>query len=93
MTTSLAVGLVRLYQLLVSPLIPEGTCRYHPSCSQYAIDALRVHGVARGGVLACWRLLRCNPWSAGGVDKVEDQMLFRPSGTTGRHAGHQKARP
>ena len=70
------VGLLRLYQLLVSPLLPTGTCKYHPSCSAYAIDALRTHGLLRGSVLAGWRVLRCNPWSHGGVDRVEDQRLF-----------------
>jgi putative membrane protein insertion efficiency factor len=44
------------------------TCKYHPSCSQYAIDALRKHGLLRGSLKAGWRLLRCNPWSHGGVD-------------------------
>ena len=71
------VGLIRLYQALVSPLLPSGTCKYHPSCSHYAADALRAHGLLRGGALAAWRLLRCNPWSHGGVDRVEDQRLFR----------------
>ena len=47
---------------------PEGTCKFHPSCSQYALDALREFGLVRGSVLAGWRLLRCNPWSHGGVD-------------------------
>jgi len=70
------VGLIRLYQLLASPLLPQGTCKYHPSCSAYAVEALRTHGLAKGGVLAGWRLLRCNPWSHGGVDRVEDQRLF-----------------
>ena len=78
--TRIAVALVRLYQLLLSPLLPEGTCKFHPSCSQYAIDALRAHGLLRGGVLAGWRLLRCHPWSAGGVDRVEQQTLFRAAG-------------
>lgn len=64
----LGIGFVRLYQLLVSPLLPAGTCKYHPSCSQYAIDAMRRHGLARGSAKAAWRLLRCNPWSRGGVD-------------------------
>jgi putative membrane protein insertion efficiency factor len=64
---ALAILPVRLYQLLVSPLFP-GTCKYHPSCSQYAIDAISKHGVLRGSVKAAWRLLRCNPWSRGGVD-------------------------
>jgi putative membrane protein insertion efficiency factor len=58
---------LRLYQRLVSPLFPA-TCKYHPSCSQYAIDAVRKHGVLKGSLKASWRLLRCNPWSRGGVD-------------------------
>jgi putative membrane protein insertion efficiency factor len=58
---------LRLYQRLVSPLFPA-TCKYHPSCSQYAIDAVRKHGVLKGALKAAWRLLRCNPWSRGGVD-------------------------
>jgi uncharacterized protein len=80
----LAIALVRLYQVLLSPLVPEGTCKYHPSCSQYAVDALREHGLVRGTTLACWRLLRCNPWSAGGVDHAKDQMLFRRTAGTPR---------
>ena len=71
----LAIGAVRLYQLLLSPLF-AGSCKFHPSCSEYAIDALRRYGFLRGSVLAGWRLLRCNPWSDGGVDHVEDQRLF-----------------
>ena len=69
------IGLVRLYQFLLSPLV-AGRCKYHPSCSQYAADAFRRYGFARGLVLAAWRLLRCNPWSDGGVDYAEDQTLF-----------------
>jgi uncharacterized protein len=72
----LAIAPIRLYQLLLSPLF-AGSCKYHPSCSQYAIDAIRRHGVLRGAVLAAWRLLRCNPWSHGGHDPVEAQRLFR----------------
>ncbi len=64
------------YRLLVSPLLGP-RCKYHPTCSRYALDALREHGVARGLILAGWRLLRCNPWSHGGVDHVRDQTLFR----------------
>jgi uncharacterized protein len=74
----LAIAAVRLYQVLLSPLVPEGTCRFHPSCSQYAIDALRTHGFLRGSVLAGWRVLRCNPWNAGGIDRAEEQTLFSP---------------
>lgn len=62
------MAFVYAYRWLVSPLIPAGTCKYHPSCSQYALDALRKHGLVRGSVKAGWRLLRCNPWSRGGVD-------------------------
>lgn len=53
-------------------------CRYHPSCSAYAVEAIRSYGVLRGAVLAAWRLLRCNPLSDGGIDHVADQRLFRP---------------
>ena len=63
------------YQRLLSPLLPA-RCKYHPSCSQYALDALREHGLARGVILAAWRLLRCNPWSHGGVDYARDQTIF-----------------
>jgi uncharacterized protein len=64
------------YQRVVSPLLPA-RCKYHPSCSQYALDALREFGLLRGAVLAGWRILRCNPWSHGGVDNAADQTLFR----------------
>ena len=68
---------IRLYQRVISPALPR-TCKYHPTCSQYAVDAVRRFGILRGLVLAAWRLLRCNPWSHGGVDYVESQTLFRP---------------
>ena len=67
---------IRLYQRTLSPALPA-RCKYHPSCSEYAVQAVRRYGVLRGAVLAGWRLLRCNPWSHGGVDFVEDQTLFR----------------
>lgn len=63
------VAPIRWYQRNVSPGL-ERRCRYAPTCSQYAIEALRVHGVVKGTLLAVWRLLRCNPWSKGGVDRV-----------------------
>jgi putative membrane protein insertion efficiency factor len=62
-------GLVWLYRLTLGALFPA-TCKYHPSCSQYAIDAVRRRGIVRGSLLAGWRLLRCNPWSHGGFDPV-----------------------
>jgi uncharacterized protein len=69
------IGGIYLYRYTLGVLFPA-TCKYHPSCSQYAIDAFRRYGLFRGAVLAGWRLLRCNPWSHGGVDHVEDQRLF-----------------
>jgi putative membrane protein insertion efficiency factor len=53
-------------------------CKYHPTCSEYAVQAIRMHGVMRGLVLAGWRILRCNPLSNGGIDPVENQRLFKP---------------
>ena len=72
---SLAIRTVRSYQRLVSPLFPR-RCRYYPTCSEYAVQSIRMFGVSRGFVLATWRLLRCNPWSKGGVDHPADQTLF-----------------
>ena len=73
---SLFVAPIRIYQKLVSPLF--GTrCKYYPSCSEYAAQAIMKFGILRGLVLAGWRVLRCNPWTHGGVDPVEDQRLFR----------------
>jgi putative membrane protein insertion efficiency factor len=71
------VAPIRAYQRLISPLFGS-RCRYYPSCSEYAAQAIERFGILRGLVLAGWRLLRCNPWSAGGLDPVEDQRLFRP---------------
>jgi len=67
--SSTAVALVRTYQLTVSPLIGPN-CRFWPSCSDYAIEAFRLHGVVHGGGLAARRILRCHPWNPGGVDPV-----------------------
>jgi putative membrane protein insertion efficiency factor len=61
--------LLRGYQLFISPLTPP-TCRFYPSCSQYAVLAVTRHGALHGTRLAAWRLLRCNPWNPGGVDDV-----------------------
>lgn len=79
---ALLVGVIRLYQLVISPAIP-GRCKYYPSCSQYALDAVREYGAARGFVLAVWRVLRCNPVSYGGYDPVSRQKLFRPRASAG----------
>lgn len=78
MTARAAASLpIRLYQRLISPALPR-RCKYHPSCSAYALQAVKTYGILRGVVLAAWRLLRCNPWSHGGFDPVEQQRLFRP---------------
>ena len=74
--TTAAVFLVRAYQRGVSPLL-GARCKFHPSCSQYALEAFQELGFLRGVVVAGWRLLRCNPWSDGGVDHVGDRSFFR----------------
>jgi len=69
---------IRLYQRFVSPALPR-RCKYYPTCSAYAVDAIRELGVLRGLVVAAWRLLRCNPFSHGGHDPIENRTLFRAS--------------
>jgi len=75
------VGILRLYQRVVSPLYGP-SCRFYPSCSTYALVSVQRHGMVRGGGLALWRLLRCNPWTAGGVDDVP------PAGSRGLPGHH-----
>jgi putative membrane protein insertion efficiency factor len=70
------ITLVYAWRFTFGLFTPPNTCKYHPSCSQYAIDAFRELGLVRGSILASWRLLRCNPWSHGGADYVRDQTLF-----------------
>jgi len=67
---------IRAYQRLISPFMGQH-CKYYPSCSEYAVQAVQRFGILRGLVLAGWRLLRCNPWSDGGYDPVEEQRLFK----------------
>lgn len=62
-------GAVRVYQLTLTPIF-GGQCRFYPSCSAYAMEALSVHGAARGSALAARRILRCHPWNPGGIDPV-----------------------
>ena len=66
----LFILLIRFYQKFLSPLKIRSTCKYYPTCSQYAIDAITEWGIVRGLGLAIWRLLRCNPFSKGGIDYV-----------------------
>ena len=69
----LLIGLVRGYRLLLSPWVGQ-SCRFAPTCSVYAIQALEKHGAVIGTGLAGWRILRCNPWCHGGCDEVPDNM-------------------
>ena len=73
----IAVAPIAVYRRVISPLLPP-RCKYAPSCSEYAIEAISKFGILRGLVLAVWRLLRCNPFSHGGVDPVHAQRVFTP---------------
>jgi uncharacterized protein len=75
-----------LYQRVISPSIPR-RCKYEPTCSRYAVQAISRYGVLRGLVLAGWRLLRCNPFSYGGYDPVDAQRLFQ----RGRRGARERA--
>jgi uncharacterized protein len=76
MMRRLVIAPIVAYQRVVSPVIAR-RCKYEPTCSAYAVQAIREFGILRGLVLAVWRLLRCNPFSHGGFDPVENQRLFR----------------
>ena len=67
---------IRVYSRLISPALPA-RCKYYPTCSAYAQQALRRHGLLRGGALAAWRIMRCNPFSRGGVDDVPPPGRWR----------------
>ena len=70
MVKKILIGLVRVYQKYLSPLKGHSTCIYFPTCCQYAVEAIEKHGALKGGLLAVWRILRCNPFSKGGYDPV-----------------------
>jgi uncharacterized protein len=76
MMRRLIIAPIVVYQRAISPALPR-RCKYEPTCSAYAVQAVREFGILRGLVLAAWRLLRCNPFSHGGFDPVEAQRLFR----------------
>ena len=71
-----AIAPVRAYQRFISPALPR-RCKYHPTCSAYAVQAIQSYGILRGAVLAAWRLLRCNPFSHGGFDPVPERFTLR----------------
>jgi uncharacterized protein len=79
---AVAVAPIVVYQRVISPAIPR-RCKYEPTCSRYAVEAVREYGILRGLVLAGWRLLRCNPWSYGGYDPVAAQRVFGVGPETG----------
>jgi hypothetical protein len=78
---ALVLAPIRGYQRFISPGLPA-RCKYHPTCSAYAVQAIQRFGILRGSVLAVWRLLRCNPFSHGGYDPVTAQTLFRAAPPT-----------
>jgi uncharacterized protein len=82
------LGLIRAYQRWISPAFPR-RCKYEPTCSAYAVEAIRELGPVRGSIVAGWRLLRCNPLSNGGIDDVCDRTLFRDH----RAHRHQHVQP
>lgn len=73
----LLVGVIKVYQWTISPLLGP-RCKYYPSCSNYGLQAIQRHGALKGFGLGAWRVLRCNPWSNGGIDDVPEkgQPLF-----------------
>lgn len=79
--TYLLIGVLRAYRVLVSPLYGQ-VCRYHPSCSAYALAAVQEYGATRGSWLAVRRLTRCHPWAAGGYDPVPPRAPRLTTGTT-----------
>ena len=77
--TRIALAPIRVYRRLISPMLGPH-CRYYPSCSSYAEQAIRELGPVRGALVGLWRLLRCNPLSSGGLDPLENRRLFRSDG-------------
>ncbi len=69
---------IRAYQRWISPWLPP-RCRFRPTCSQYAVESVEIHGVLKGPALAAWRICRCHPFARGGYDPVPDRGRWRPS--------------
>jgi putative membrane protein insertion efficiency factor len=82
MARDIAVAPLVVYGRVISPLLPP-RCRYEPTCSRYAVQAIRRYGILKGTVLGVWRLLRCNPWSHGGYDPVDAQHVFKTGAAKG----------
>ena len=75
---SLALGLLRLYKRWISPAFPP-SCRYAPTCSEYAMEAVERYGALRGGVMAAWRVARCHPFAKGGLDPMVKDAVRNPT--------------
>ena len=71
------LAVIKLYRLTLSKILPP-CCRYYPSCSEYGLTAIRRFGAVRGGYLTLWRIMRCNPFGAGGIDPVPQKFCFHP---------------
>jgi len=78
---NVCVAILRAYRATISPLYGD-VCRYYPSCSQYALEAIQQHGAAKGIGLGAWRIVRCHPWAAGGIDDVPEPHHHKYSVTT-----------
>ncbi|MCD6418837.1 membrane protein insertion efficiency factor YidD [bacterium] len=76
----IVISIIRAYRAVISPLFPP-SCRFEPTCSHYAEEAVRRHGIFWGGIMSAWRILRCNPFSRGGEDPVPEtvQVWLKPS--------------
>ncbi len=79
----LLIGFLKAYRLLISPLYGQ-VCRYHPSCSAYALEAVQRHGALKGSWLGGRRVARCHPWAAGGYDPVPTRFTWRAASSTGQ---------
>jgi len=82
----LLIGLVRFYQRAISPLFPP-SCRFQPTCSSYAVEAIQLHGAMRGSWLALRRILKCHPWNAGGHDPVPPRACHHDHHSATRNSG------
>jgi putative membrane protein insertion efficiency factor len=85
------IACIKVYRATLSGWL-GGQCRFYPSCSRYAEDAIRMHGAARGSVMALWRVLRCNPFGSGGIDRVDGARGGDPYDDVIHSASDQKAR-
>ncbi|CAM5719989.1 Putative membrane protein insertion efficiency factor [Streptomyces tendae] len=86
------LALIKLYQWTISPLLGP-VCKYYPSCSHYGYTAIDRHGAVKGTALTAWRILRCNPWSLGGVDHVPPRKRPRWHGCCVTPGVHARAGP